>query len=116
MTTTLDIEILDDETLEARLTGRLDVVGVDAVETRFTAALVPSGKNALVDLSGVDFAASLGIRMFVAVGRSLARDGRKLALHSASDTVAEVLEMAALDQLMIVAPDVESARVALAAG
>lgn len=114
MTTTLDIHPLDDMTLSARLEGRLDVLGVDAVETRFTAAIVPSGKNALVDLSGVDFVASLGIRMFVAVGRAMARDGRRLALHSADGNVAEVLEMAALDKLMIVAPDAEAAKAALA--
>lgn len=115
MTTTLDIQPLDDTTLSARLSGRLDVLGVDAVETRFTAAIVPSGKHALVDLSDVAFVASLGIRMFVAVGRAMARDGRKLALHSANENVAEVLEMAALDKLMIVAADADAAQAALSA-
>lgn len=111
--TMLEIEPLDDTTLAVRFQGRLDVLGVDAVETRFTAGVVPSGKSAIVDLSGVDFIASLGIRMLVAVGRTLARDGRKMALHSGSEQVAEVLEMAALDQLMVVADDADSARAAL---
>lgn len=114
MTTTLDIQPFDETTLTAKLTGRLDVLGVDAVETRFTAAIVPSGKDALVDLSEVEFVASLGIRMFVAVGRTMARDGRRLALHSANENVAEVLEMAALDKLMIIAPDATAAQAALA--
>lgn len=114
MTATLSVEPLDGAILSAQLSGRLDVVGVDAVETQFTAAIVPSGKSVLVDLSEVAFVASLGIRMFVAVGRALARDGRRIALHSANGPVAEVLEMAALDKLMIVAPDRDAARAALA--
>ena len=113
MSATLQVHPIDDQTLSVTLAGRLDVLGVDAVETKFTAAIVPSGRSAVIDMAGVEFVASLGIRMFVSVGRSLARDGRAMALHSCSDAVAEVLEMAALDQLMVVAPDAASARAAL---
>ena len=34
------------------LVGRLDTAGVDVVETKFGAAIVPNGKNTIVDLSG----------------------------------------------------------------
>ena len=37
------------------LQGALDTLGVDQIETRFTASIVSSGKHALVDLSGVIF-------------------------------------------------------------
>ena len=33
------------------LAGRLDTAGVDQVETKFGAAIVPAGKNTIVDLS-----------------------------------------------------------------
>ena len=33
------------------LMGRLDTKGVDLVETRFGAAIVPNGKNTIVDLT-----------------------------------------------------------------
>ena len=51
------------------LVGRLDTPGVDAVETRLTAALVPRAARAIVDLSGVEFIGSLGLRMFITIAR-----------------------------------------------
>ena len=114
-TSSMNITPLDDTTLAVALEGRLDVPGVDGVETWFTAALVPSGKNAIVDMSGVEFVASLGIRMFVSVARALARDGRKIALYGCNAQVAEIMEMADLDKLMSVTADADAARAALPA-
>lgn len=91
---------LDSGIRRIALTGRLDVTGVDAVETRFTASTVPFDGPVEVDMSGVEFVASLGIRMFVSVGRALARKGRKLVLVDCQPQVAEVLEMSALDDIL----------------
>ena len=49
------------------LVGRLDTAGVDLVETKFGAAIVPNGKNTIVDLTQVTFLASMGIRMVISV-------------------------------------------------
>ena len=51
------------------LAGRLDTAGVDRIETRFGAAIVPAGKNTVVDLTEVTFLASMGIRMLIATTR-----------------------------------------------
>jgi hypothetical protein len=59
--------------------------GVDQIETRFTASIVPSGKHALVDLSGVTFLSSMGIRMLVATALARTADAR----HSVDQTHAE---------------------------
>ena len=91
---------LDSGVRRIALTGRLDVGGVDAVETRFTASTVQAGRPVEVDMSGVEFIASLGIRMFVSVGRALSRNGRKLVLLDCQPQVAEVLEMSALDDIL----------------
>ena len=45
---------LGNNTVKVTLTGRLDTPGVDQVQTRFFAAMIPTGHNAIVDLSGVD--------------------------------------------------------------
>jgi len=62
------------------LAGRLDTAGVDRVETRFGAAIVPAGKNTVVDLTQVTFLASMGIRMLIATTRALSRKGGKLCV------------------------------------
>lgn len=109
----MTIDTPGDAQVNVALRGRLDVLGVDTVETKLTAAVVPSGKHAVIDMSGVTFVASLGIRMFVSLGRALARDGRKLVLHSCQEDVAEVFEMAALDQLITIAASPDDAQAAL---
>jgi len=63
----------DDGVVKVGLVGRLDTPGVDAVEPRFTAAVVPRGALAVVDLSGVEFIGSLGLRMLITIARALSR-------------------------------------------
>ena len=41
-----------------------------SIENCFVAATVPGGQSAIVDLSRVEFVASMGIRMFVSVART----------------------------------------------
>ena len=82
------------------LTGRLDTAGVDVVETRFGAAIVPNGKNTIVDLSGVTFLASMGIRMLISTTRALSRKGGKLVMYGAAAGVHDVIETAALTEII----------------
>jgi anti-sigma B factor antagonist len=83
-----------------RLQGRLDAAGADAIGTRFTAAVVSSGRNAIVDLSGVTFVASLGLRLLIAAARSLQLKGASLALFGAPALVQEVFDQSALNQII----------------
>jgi anti-anti-sigma factor len=82
------------------LVGRLDTAGVDVVETRFGAAIVPNGKNTIVDLTGVTFLASMGIRMLISTTRALSRKGAKLVMFGAAPGVQDVIETAALTEII----------------
>jgi anti-anti-sigma factor len=82
------------------LVGRLDTAGVDVVETRFGAAIVPNGKNTIVDLTGVTFLASMGIRMLISTTRALSRKGAKLVMFGATPGVQDVIETAALTEII----------------
>lgn len=99
--------------LTIRMEGRLDVAGVDAVEPRFAKLADPAERSLVVDMSGVVFVASLGIRMFVAAARRLVAAGHKLVLHSCQPAVGDVFEMAALDELITIAPNLEAAHARL---
>ncbi len=94
--------------------GRLDTPGVDSIETRFTAALVPDGKSAIVDMSGVEFVASMGLRMFIGVGRSLMRKGAKLALYAPHPRVNAIFDGVSLGSIMPVCADEPAAVAAVA--
>ena len=78
--------------------GKLDAAGVDAVDLRLTSHTVPRGKAAVVDLSGVEFIASLGIAMLVRIARAMRGHGAGMAVVAA-DPVRGLLEMMKLDPL-----------------
>lgn len=82
------------------LTGRLDTAGVDLIETRFGATIVPAGRNTVVDISQVTFLASMGIRMLISTTRSLSRKGGKIALYGATPAVREVIDTVALTDIV----------------
>jgi anti-sigma B factor antagonist len=92
-----------------QLVGRLDAAGADAVGVRFTAAIAARTRDAVVDLSGVTFIASLGIRLLISTARALALKGHRMALFGAPALVQEVFDDSALDQVMpIVATEAEA--------
>lgn len=96
----MDITDLGDHVKKIKLNGRLDTPGVDQVETRFTASVVPGGNSAVVDLSGVEFIASMGIRMFIAVARSLNAKHAGIALYAPQDLVKEVFDNVSLGDIV----------------
>lgn len=84
------------------LTGRLDAPGADSISLRFTAGVVSTGRPAVVDLSGVEFVASMGIRLLISTAKACDLKGVKLVLFGARPLVQEVFEDLALDQLIAI--------------
>ena len=83
-----------------RLSGRLDAPGADSIDTRFTAAVVTPGRDAVIDLSGVSFVASMGIRLLIASARGVRLKGANMVLFGAQELVYTALDQAALDQII----------------
>ena len=105
----MEVKGLGDGLTKVILSGRLDAPGVDKIETRFVAATVPGGQSAIVDLSRVEFVASMGIRMFISVARSMGLRRSKLALYGAPSMVNEVFEDVSLSEVIpIVATETEA--------
>jgi anti-anti-sigma factor len=96
----MEITQLAERLVKVTVTGRLDTPAVDRLEARLAAALVPGGNNGIVDLSGVDFISSMGLRMFVSTARSLKMRNLTLALFGAPDPVNQVFEAASLTQIL----------------
>jgi anti-anti-sigma factor len=101
--------------IKVAFAGRLDTAGVDRVETRFNAAAVAGGHDALVDLGRVELITSMGIRMLITAARAMSQRHTKLVLFGAQELVREVLETAAIDTLIALVSTEAEAR-ALVAG
>ncbi|MBN8658012.1 MAG: STAS domain-containing protein [Anaerolineae bacterium] len=95
------------------LQGTLDIMGVNQIETKFAGYC--SGENArvLVDLSGVDYLASIGIRLLVTNAKSLRTRNGKMALLSPKEDVMNVLEITDIVAIIPVYANLESAEAVL---
>lgn len=88
-----------------RLNGRLDAPGADRIDLRFTAHTAAGTRHAVVDLAGVSFVASMGLRLLISAARAMRVKGRQLVLFGATGPVREVLEHAAIDQIIPLVED-----------
>jgi len=102
---TMEMESIDsaDGVTHLRLTGRLDTAGADRIGTRLSAAVVARGQPALLDLSGVTFIASMGIRLLISCAKGLKLKGATMVIYGARAEVQQVFDEAALDQILAIA-------------
>jgi anti-anti-sigma factor len=82
------------------LTGRLNQASADALHA---AAMEVAGdetsKALVVDMGGVDFIASVGIRSLIRPSQALALRGGKLAVANLSPQISEFFKLTGLDQM-----------------
>ena len=98
-------------TAKVTLNGRLDIAGADVVATPL-ATLSGSKTGLVIDMAGVSFISSIGIRQLVAAAKALSRRGGRLVLLRPNDIVTEVLQTTGItDLLPIVRSDSEAAAV-----
>jgi len=106
---------LDGGLICVRLQGRLDTPGAGAIDLSFTSRVVAGAHDSVVDLTGVSYIASMGLRLLLAAARGLHRKGRRLVLFGASGQVQQVLADAAIDQVIPIVATEEEALARLAA-
>ncbi len=81
------------------LRGRLDTIGAGKIDLKFSA--VAGAKRAIVvDLSSVDFLASLGIRVLVLGAKAVRNKGGKVVLLSPDENVHSVLKTAGIQEII----------------
>src|SRR5438105_1933380 len=95
----MTVEYIGDEITNVVFRGRLDSVGAASVGQRFQ-ALVGAKRAVIVDLSGVDFVASLAIRFLVVAAKAVKGNGGKLILLSPDEYVYDVLKTSGIDLVM----------------
>ena len=109
----IDVIQQDDRLTHLALKGRLDLAGVQEVETRFLALTVARRKPAVVDLSAVDFMVSFGVRMLLSCARAMRQNGVELVLLSPSPQVESTLSAVNLQPILFTTHDPAAARARL---
>jgi anti-sigma B factor antagonist len=108
-------ENLGGQVTRIALEGRLDIEGTQQVENQFSYSTTVRAGQFAVDLSGVTFLASIGIRMLITAARAQTQRGGRMILVSPDGMTRKVLETAGIDQLIAIVADLDAARSTLGA-
>ncbi|MRW93933.1 STAS domain-containing protein [Duganella sp. FT80W] len=101
---------VNDTLRRVALTGRLDIAGTDAIALQFTALTAAAHQRAVVDLSAVDFLASIGIRAIVANARAMQARGSRMVLFVGDNApVAKTLSTTGIDAVIPMFSDLAQA-------
>ena len=103
--TTVEFSMADGGVFVVRFNGALDMEGTLAVENEFVFNVVTQKQGVLVDLSGVDFMASIGIRMLLGNAKVLHNRGGTMALLSPQPPVRAVLDSTGISPIIEVFDD-----------
>lgn len=103
----MSTEDLANGVTKVALTGRLDIEGAQAIDMRFN-VLAGSKKTVVVDLSGVTFLASMGLRTLLVAGRSITTKGGRVALAAPQENVLRVLTASGADEVVMITETVEA--------
>lgn len=105
----MTIQPLADDSMLVGLEGRLDIEGAQSIADQFTFATATKAQRVVVDLSNVDFIASIGIRTLFSAARAQSQRGGRVVLAAPTDMVRKVLVTAGVDQVIPLFDSVESA-------
>ncbi len=91
------------------LSGRLDTATAPSFDAEMAPLLDTPRPRILVDLSGVSYISSAGLRSILQLVKHTAAQGGRLGLFAASPHILEVIEISGFPSLLDVYPDRESA-------
>jgi anti-anti-sigma factor len=106
----LSSENLDGNIVQIKLSGRMDIDGTHAIEHAFAALTGATKGQFLIDLSGVYFMASVGMRALIVAAKAQAFLGGKLVLYKPEPVVGEALITAGIAALVPICDDMACAR------
>ena len=106
---------LDNNIRLIKLNGKLDITGTTQIETQFAGYCEGENARVVVDLSEVEFLASIGIRLLTFTAKSVASRGGKMVLLNPRPDVHHVLDMTGIPAIIPIYTSYESAETILIA-
>lgn len=105
----LSVSPMENGLLYVTLSGRMDLDGTNQIYDPFSYQVTSKKAAVLVDMSQVNFVASIGMRLLLTSARALeSRDG-KMGLIGLNDSVKDVFLTAGIDQLIPIYDDIDTA-------
>lgn len=96
------------------ISGRLDILGTEQIAPQFEEMTTSAASHVIVDLAGISFLASIGIRALISNAKGLKKNGRRMALVVGDNAaVSKTLDAAGVDVLIPMFADLPTAEAAL---
>jgi len=106
----LTVSELEDGIKLISLTGRMDIVGTQEIDTRLTVATASESANIIIDLSAVEFMASIGIGVLVRAANALLHRKGKIVFMNPQSNVLHALESTQINKVVPIVNNLEAAR------
>ena len=91
------------------LSGRLDILGVQQIETKFAALIATQRKSIIVDLNNVELLSSIGLGMLISNANSLYAHCKRMILLNPKSRVERVIRIACLDLILPISHNMHEA-------
>ena len=91
------------------LSGHMGLTAVQEIERDFKKATASKSQSVVVDMHGVDYISSFGVRLFLDVIQELEKKGKKLVFVAPLPDVEKVLLACEMDTLAGIEPTIEGA-------
>jgi len=104
----LESEKLENGVVLVKLIGRLDLQGAQAIDLPLAGVTAAPTTSALVDISGVSFLASLGLRSLLSTAKAMSKRGGKMLLISPKPNVMDILEVSGVSSLIPIFDDLDA--------
>ena len=96
-----------------KLIGRLDIVGVGEIENQFAESCMGETPRVIIDLSDVEFLASIGIRLLTLNAKSVASRGGRMVMLNPKPDIRDVLEITGIPAIIPIYENLEAAEAGL---
>ncbi len=104
----IEVQDLEGGVCLVALAGAIDIIGAQQLDTPMT-TVANTHRAVVIDLSGVAFIASMGLRALIHITRAMNSKGGKVALLNPSAGVTSVLETNGISDLIPVFHDLQAA-------
>lgn len=98
--TTLEVQQLANNIKQVKIIGRLDIQGTSSLETALTTQAAGKKEKVIIDLSELDFLASIGMRLLLITAKGQSKRGGKVVLLNPKPLVKETLVTAGINLLI----------------
>ena len=92
-----------------KLAGRLDSTAAQSAEESLTRALAGGTPHLAVDMSGLQYISSAGLRVLLVVAKKVQRAEGKVVLFGLGPNVREVFSISGFDKIFAIQPDAATA-------